>query len=160
MKVQSSDYLSGLKPVLQKLLQALLRQYDYASVLAADVDAKDYSVSARGMNVSENDHFGKRGFVVRVHAGGGYAEYSANALTEEEIPAVLQCIDQELQNAAAFQRYETPKAADEPLSFERSTDYEINPKDLGDAAILEKMTTDDFDAMMEEAISIQPLSEE
>ena len=140
MKVQSSDYLSDLKPVLQKLLQALLRQYDYASVLAADVDAKDYSVSARGMNVSENDHFGKRGFVVRVHAGSGYVEYSANALTEEEIPAVLRCIDQELQNAAAFQRYETPKASDEPLSFERSTDYEIDPKDLGDAAILEKMT--------------------
>ena len=72
MQVKSSAYLASLKPLCRKLLDACLGEYAYASVLAADVDAKDYSVSRAGITLSENNRFGKRGFVVRVRTSPMY----------------------------------------------------------------------------------------
>ncbi|MBP5224428.1 MAG: TldD/PmbA family protein [Lachnospiraceae bacterium] len=139
MNVQSGAWLQTMRPVLQQLLARLLERYAYASVLASDVDAKDYSVSARGTSIAENNTFGKRGFVVRVHENGGYAEYSANSLDASGIPEVLERIESELKGAGAFARYETPVSADEPLTFVKSTSYEKDPKALGDEAVVTRL---------------------
>ena len=139
MKVESSPYLTGLKPVLKRLTDTLLEKYAYASVLAADVDAKDYSVSARGTSIAENGRFGRRGFVVRVYDQGGYAEYSANALDEASIPGILSHIEEELKKSAAFSRVRTPLLQDEPLSFVKSTEYAKDPETLGDEGIIAKL---------------------
>ncbi|MBQ9911370.1 MAG: TldD/PmbA family protein [Lachnospiraceae bacterium] len=139
MNVQSGLWIAAMRPVLKQLLDSLLQRYTYASVLASDVDAKDYSVSARGTSIAENDRFGKRGFVVRVYENGGYAEYSANALDEDGIPVVMEHIARELRSAERFQKYETPVSADEPLTFVKSTSFETDPKALGDEAILTRL---------------------
>ena len=97
MQVNSSAYLASQKPLYQALLDACLEKYSYASVLAADVDAKDYSVSRAGINLSENNRFGKRGFVVRVYEGEGYAEYSGNELSEDKISEVLAELERSIR---------------------------------------------------------------
>ena len=141
MQVNSSVYLAAMKPLYQKLLNACLAKYSYASVLAADVDARDYSVSRAGISVSENNRFGKRGFVVRVYTGEGYAEYSGNELSEEKIPEVLDELDRSISRAAEhFTRYQTAVSADEPLQFVKSTEYAVDPHELGDEAILGRLS--------------------
>ena len=141
MQVKSSAYLASLKPLCRKLLDACLGEYAYASVLAADVDAKDYSVSRAGITLSENNRFGKRGFVVRVYAGEGYAEYSGNELSEEKIPEILAELSRSIRKAAEhFERYQTAVSADEPLQFTKSTEYAVDPHELGDEAILDRLS--------------------
>ena len=100
MQVKSSAYLASMKPLYRKLLDACLAEYGYASVLAADVEAKDYSVSRAGISVSENNRFGRRGFVVRVYQGEGYAEYSGNELSEEKISGILAELKRSISKAA------------------------------------------------------------
>ncbi len=141
MQVRSSAYLASMKPLYQKLLKALLDKYSYASILAADVDARDYSVSRSGISVSENNRFGKRGYVVRVYEGKGYAEYSGNELSEEKISEILTELERSISEAAAnFERYQTAVTADEPLQFVKSTEYAVDPHELGDEAILDKLS--------------------
>ena len=107
----------------------------------ADVDAKDYSVSRAGITLSENNRFGKRGFVVRVYAGEGYAEYSGNELSEEKIPEILAELSRSIRKAAEhFERYQTAVSADEPLQFTKSTKYAVDPHELGDEAILDRLS--------------------
>ena len=141
MQVKPSAYLASMKPLYRQLLDACLAQYSYASVLAADVDAKDYSVSRAGISLSENNRFGKRGYVVRVYAGEGYAEYSGNELSEEKIPEVLAELSRSIRKAAEhFERYQTAVSADEPLQFVKSTEYAADPHELGDKAILDRLS--------------------
>ncbi|MBO7363936.1 MAG: TldD/PmbA family protein [Lachnospiraceae bacterium] len=140
MNVLPSAYLTGQKPLFRKLLDALLERYTYASVLAEDADARNYSVSGRGTDISGDTRFGKRGFVVRVYEGSGYAEYSGNLLTEAMIPEILGRIGEELEAAdTRFRRYETPVSADEPLTFQKASEYETDPRALGDAGIIGKL---------------------
>ena len=141
MQVNSSAYLASQKSLYKKLLDACLARYSYASVLAADVDAKDYSVSRAGINLAENNRFGKRGFVVRVYEGEGYAEYSGNELSEEKIPDVLAELERSIRKAAEhFDRFRTAVSADEPLQFAKSTEYAVDPHELGDEAILDRLS--------------------
>ena len=51
MQVSSSTYLTSLRPVLKELLDALLERYEYASVLATDVEMKNYNVSRSGIRI-------------------------------------------------------------------------------------------------------------
>ena len=122
MQVRPSAYLASMKPLYRRLLDALCSRYSYASVLAADVDARDYSVSRAGISVSENNRFGKRGYVVRVYTGSGYAEYSGNELSEEKIPEILAALGRSIAGAdGSFTRLQTAVSADEPLQFVKST---------------------------------------
>ena len=54
MKVNPSVFLMKTKPVLKLLLEKLLEQYDYASILATDSQAKSYSVSRRNVRISQD----------------------------------------------------------------------------------------------------------
>ena len=70
MKVQSSSYLTRLRPVLCELLGRLQERYAYASVLATDVETKSYSVSRSGIRVAEIGFFNERS-VERFESGEG-----------------------------------------------------------------------------------------
>lgn len=63
MKVSSSAFLQGKKPALKELLNKLLSEYEYASILGQDSVAKNYTVSAGG-------HWritGQRAYKARLH---------------------------------------------------------------------------------------------
>lgn len=141
MKVESSKYLKDMKSTFQKLLKELLSKYEYASIIASDVECKNYGVSARGINVSESNEFGKRAFNVRVYDKKGYAEYSSVSLKDSDIPEVLSIIENKLvKSSSKYERLETPVSDDEKVSFDKATDYEIDPSALGDEAIIKKLS--------------------
>jgi len=74
-----SRFLQEHKEALRLLLGRLSREYRYVSILATDVGGTRYQVQKQESSV-EDSFWTERGFVVRVHNGFGYSEYSANRL--------------------------------------------------------------------------------
>jgi len=140
MKVTPSVFLEKTKPVLKQLLQQLLEKYAYASILATDSTAKSYSVSRRNVRISQDGMLTTRGFVVKVSDGSHYAEYSFNQVSAEAIPHILAGVERALSVAAALPEsagantYALP--VEKPTVFVGATEYQIDPVEMGDDAIL------------------------
>lgn len=145
MKVESSPYLQRVKPLLQELLNCLLQKYKYASILATDSKSRIYGVSRRGTVITEDDILNGRGFVARVFDGTGYCEYSFNEISKELIPNIIEKIENELvplKNILPDGIIESEFALlnDEPCHLEYSSDYEVNPWQLGSSEIADFLT--------------------
>ena len=142
MKVNSSEYLRKVKPVLVKLRDRLLQEYPYASILAQDSVTKNYSVSKTSSGISMKP---ERGFVVKVFDGSSYAEYSFNEISEDTIEEIAVHIREDLMPLSDKLPEGVKKScyamlADEPMVFSDSTDYEIDPKEYGDESIMGELT--------------------
>ena len=144
MKVYPSVFLMKTKPVLKLLLEKLLEQYDYASILATDSQAKSYSVSRRNVRISQDGMLTNRGFVVKVSDGGRYGEYSFNHISEEKINEILAGVsralvasNQVVAHGMCENRYSVP--VEEPIVFVGATEYEVDPVEMGDDAILDHL---------------------
>ena len=138
------EIIDRVKPGLQKLVAALRETYPYASVLAVADDSRRWAVSRAGVNIAAGGMGGGTGFVVRVFDGVGCAEYSFNEFSEEDIPAICETLARRLaeQNKAleGFAPLPTPVPADEPAALKKETGWKVNPRELGDEAIVEKIT--------------------
>lgn len=140
MFVSQSMYIQSNRQLFKKLRDKLLESYEYVSILACDAVGKRYSVSKTGINISEDDMFTQRGYVIKVYDRGCYAEYSSNEISEESIEMIVKLVGENLVNLGAdFEKsqYKIPK--DEPISFAKSTEYKIAPEDMGDEAIVAKL---------------------
>ena len=143
--VKSSSYLSEIKPVLIHLRDRLLEEYPYASILATDSEAKQYSVSKTATSIGMIGRWSGRGFVVKVYDGSGYGEYSFNEISEDRIEEILSKIKGELTPMSdhlpeGVARSIYTMLEDEPLVFADSTDYETDPKEYGDERIIRELT--------------------
>ena len=141
MKVQESEFIREKKPLLKKLLGQLLQRYTYASVLAEDSRSKYYSVSRKNMGVGEDDLGTSRGFVVKVSDGKHYGEYSFNQITEEEIDRICRRVEETMEASSRVlpegmgeREFQVPQ--EEETVFCAGTDYETDPEEMGDQAIL------------------------
>lgn len=140
MKVASSQYIKKVKPLLKVLLDSLLKQYEYASILASDSKAMTYSVSKRGTTISEEDFLSGRGFVAKVYDGKSYGEYSFNEITEETIPFITDRINHSLIPLKDFlpegvAESEYSKLSDDAKILNESSEYLESPEELGDDKI-------------------------
>ena len=155
MKVQSSAFLTEKRPLLKQLIQELDARFEYSSVLAADSKAYSYSVSRSGISAGADSTFSERGFVVRVYTEGAYAEYSFNELNEGDIPKIVEKIEGSLvpfkdclpEEVSEFLRARTEEEA---CTLVNSTEYEVHPKELGDQAVLDKLS-----AIREKALGLK-----
>lgn len=143
MKVENSTFITKKKPLLLKLRDMLLQEYDYVSLLAQDSKAKQYAISARGISVSQDDLLTKRGFVIRVLDEKGYGEYACSIIEEDTLSTIVKEIDQGLQALSRLPEglnyMERAKTQQEPFVFEGATEYEIHPDSLGDGQIVSKL---------------------
>lgn len=144
MKVASSAFLLQKKPLLQELISLLQKEYEYVSVLGQDTVSKNYSVSGRGVSVSQNGMLTRKGFVIRVMDEKGYGEYACTEIRPETLPQIAARIRQglkklgELPQGTNFMEKGCP--ADEPAVFAGASEYEIHPESMGDEAILSRLT--------------------
>lgn len=151
-KVEHSAYLLGIKPLLKELIAELEKEYAFVSVLASDSTARAYSVSGRGVSVSEPARLSERGFVVRVCDGSRCGEYSFNEITREGIPEIVQRVRNLAALRAAlqdplcrdigetFSAHSCGIPDEEEVTLDRSTEYETAPWELSDEAILANLT--------------------
>lgn len=144
MKVSSSAFLQGKKPALKELLDKLLSEYEYASILGQDSVAKNYTVSAGGIGASQDNVLTKRGFIVRVMDKNGYGEYSFSDIDESAIDSICISIQEgiaqlnSLPNGVSFMEKGIP--ADEAATLAAASEYELHPSKLGDKEIISRLT--------------------
>ena len=142
--VEGSAFLKAVKPSLKELLGILLDRYEYASILAVDSAAKIYSVTASGINLGDFGMLCNRGFVIKVYENGEYAEYSCNRLDAdikaqaEKIIAEIEALKKAVPDS--IEKLKLRMLEDEPMEFVKSTEYEINPFELGAQSIVDKLT--------------------
>lgn len=140
-QVKTSKYISENRALFEALQKELMAKYGYASVLASDGREQSFRVSRSGINASDDNRFGRTGFCARVYDGKAYAEYAGNSLSETLIPEIVAKIGTDLTRMAKeFDRVPTPLADEESIAFEKSTQYEIHPEELGTQAILDKLS--------------------
>jgi len=103
MSKQFSEYLRSTLPLLEQLIETLKNRYAYCSILGVDSNGKSISVGSHNINVGENS-FAERGFVVRVHNGKNYAEYSFNDINKNNIKNIVDEIEDELLLNARYKK--------------------------------------------------------
>ena len=145
MKVKASKYLHDIKPILLRLRDRLLEEFPYASILATDSQAKQYSVSRTATNIGMVGLWSGRGFVVKVYDGSGYGEYSFNEISEDRVEEIVAKVKGDLIPMSGHlpegvERSVYAMLEDEPLVFADSTEYEIDPAEYGDEKIIRELT--------------------
>ena len=144
MKVAQSDYLQQVKPRLKALLNELLKEYEYASILATDSKEKQYMKNKVSISVGQNPIFNGFGAVVKVYDGKGYGEYSFNEMDEETLAGVVTAIRENLiplsgQLPDGLIPSDYPCVEDETEQFCESTEYEVHPAELGNEKMLARI---------------------
>jgi TldD protein len=92
-----SKFLQQKKPVLKELIKMLSAEYRYVSILGTDTKGKMYSVLRTGVNLNDSS-WGERGFVVRVHNGINYSEFSFNTIDESNVNNIAEEIKSKLKS--------------------------------------------------------------
>ena len=141
MKAEFSSYLNGIAPGLARLI-ALLDDFDYASVLAADSVGFAVRVSQKNMSVENRTMTTERGIVIRLGKDGLYTEYALNRFDpehpEETAAAARRAREAQIAvlRAAGAEIYETGILADEPLTIDAAYDTEETPEGTDQEALL------------------------
>jgi TldD protein len=106
MKVSMSNFLIRQKPILKRIVSILSKKYKYVSILGTDTKGKLYKVQKNSIDFSDSP-WCERGFVIRVHNGVNYSEFSFNEINENNITTLVDEIQfsisstlQKLKNAS------------------------------------------------------------
>lgn len=147
------EKLDIVKPALKNLVSELRKKYAYASVLAVQDDSRAWRINRAGKRIN-NVGLGGSGYVVRVFDEIGCAEYSFNEFSEEKIPEIVKTIDERIARQTAnvpdgIKPLPTPIPSDETATLKKVSGYAIDPRELGDEKILERL-----DAIRNKTLSV------
>ena len=119
-----SPFLDGARETLRSLVRHLSDRFAYVSVLGTDVRATNVRADKNMSSVTEGD--GERGFVVKMHDGSSFFEYSFDFLPDD----VKELADKIAASAAlgetlSARQISVGAIGDEPLvrDFVRETDF-------------------------------------
>jgi len=88
MKVSMSSFLISQKPIMKKIVSLLSENYKYVSILGTDTKGKLYNVQRTGIDLSDS-FWSERGFVIRIHNGVNYSEFSFNEINEDSLTSIV-----------------------------------------------------------------------
>lgn len=120
-----SEFLNQKRGACRALVAELGKTFKYVSILGTDVAAKAYQTDRRSTAVREGA--GERGFVLRMHNGRSFFEYSLGDLTGDPAELAAKIIDKTaVSPALATKMIEAPIPSDEPLvrDFVRESDFD------------------------------------
>lgn len=122
-----SSFLDAQRPYLRALIGALSDSFPYVSVLGTDVCAKQFLVNRNSSSVRDNGMLTQCGFVVKLHDGKCFREYSFDSTElppEELAKKILSAVT--LSPSLEGETIVCPVPADEPLckSFVRESDFD------------------------------------
>lgn len=120
-----STFLDGKRGYLRSLVRRLRSSFAYAGVLGTDVHSRRINVNLRSSSIGE-DNLTECGFVVKLHDGGAFYEYSFDSfdLTPQELAEKITA-SVRLAPALAQNTISCPVPADGELkkSFVRESDF-------------------------------------
>ena len=138
------EKLDIVKPALKNLVSELRKKYAYASVLAVQDDSRAWRINRAGKRINNVGLGGGSGYVVRGFDQIGCAEYSFNEFSEEKIPEIVKTIEERIAHQTAnvpdgIKPLPTPIPSDETATLKKVSGYAIDPRELGDEKILERL---------------------
>lgn len=129
-----SKFLQGERAEIKELVGALLPHYKYVSALATDCRSKRYMVDRATASVTEGTDFvGECGFVIKVHNGKAFGEYSASSIDGDKnvlAEKIVKAID--LDSVGGTIECSLPIDKEKKADFCRESDF----NDYGDKDIL------------------------
>ena len=128
-----STYLDGKRADCAALVHALSRHFQYVSILGTDVSATVYHADRKSSLV--RDGRGECGFVLRMHDGRSFFEYSLDDVSGDPEALAQHILDAvRVEDALCDRMITAPVPSDEPLTrdFCRETDF----ADFSDEALL------------------------
>ena len=145
MKVKISNYLIKEKDTLKKLVDILSKEYKYVSILGVDTVGKSYGVQKTGVNINDS-MWCERGFVVRLHNGSNYSEYSFNNLDRNNLNRLVEEIKEKVKgdlekiNSSNVPISNYPVVNEEEIKKSFYGDVKILPKEVSSKEKIERMT--------------------
>lgn len=140
MRLEISKYLKDVKPLLNKLLEELLKEYEYASILATDSKGKKYRIDKNSIEVADEE-FSERGFLVRIYSNDGYFEYAFDEISEDKITNLLSEIKEAVKIREnlnlSLRKYE--KISSEKTTFSKGSEIKIHPDEMSAEEIINKL---------------------
>ena len=120
-----SAYLDGVRKDCRELVAELGRGFDYVSVLATDVRETTYRADRRMSAVQDGE--GECGFVIKMHDGRAFYEYSCDDISgdKKELAAKITAAVA-TDTALGERRISTAPVKDEPMvrDFVRENDFD------------------------------------
>ena len=120
-----SSYLDGCRAGARELVKELNEYFKYVSILGSDV--KETAYRADRKSSSAQDAGGECGFVIKMHDGKAFFEYSLDDISGDK-KLLAKRVAEDVKTTAALEgRMITATApSDEPLKkdFERETDFD------------------------------------
>ena len=131
-----SSFLNEKRDYLKELVSCLKKHFSYVSVLGTDVKSKRIVVNRNTSSVGE-DSLSECGFVVKMHDGKAFSEYSFDTL-DRSPQALAEKILESVSVSSALATIECPVPRDEKdkRDFIRESDFE----DYSDKALLDYAT--------------------
>lgn len=145
MQVSMSKYLQEKKPLLKEMVSKLSKSFKYVSVLGTDTCGKTYSVYRTGASINDSE-WTERGFVVRVHNGYNYSEYSFNELSKENLDLLVKTIEnkvyEDIKNLkdTSVKMSTYPVIEEEEITDSLFKEVEILPEEVSAEEKIKKMT--------------------
>jgi len=140
-----SAFLDGSRDFLKAVVKELKKDFAYVGILGTDVRSRTIAVNRAGTTVAEGGRLDECGFVMRLHDGKAFYEYSFDKLTSPE--AIVKAAKESLRLSSSLKEktISCPVPKDEKLkkSFSRENDFKDYTneqlvsfaKDLVDAAL-------------------------
>lgn len=143
-KSHFSDSLIQYKPLMKNLLNTLLKEYKYVSILSQESRGKVYRVSKSGISIADSVLLAGKGTVIKVYDNKGFAEYSFNDFDEafiNKIPSIISekllPLDDYISDDINNNEYSFPN--DEKITFSKHTEMLIDPEKMDDNIIIDKL---------------------
>lgn len=140
MKVIMSEFLKSSKPIIKKLVDILTESYSYVSVLGTDTSGKSFRVSKTGINITDC-FLAERGFVIRIHNGTNYSEYSFNEIHEGNLNSIVEEIKTKLNKISehiTINRYKVIE--EEEITGSYIGEVEVDPEKTSSEVIIKTLT--------------------
>ncbi len=140
MKTVGSEFLTRSKPYVRRLIELLSGDYQYVSVLGTDTAGKVYRVGKTGTEVMDA-MLVERGFVVRIHNGVNYSEYSFNEIGEDKLQSIVSDIKEKLHKVSkeidqnAYELIE-----EQELKKQFFSETEVDPESISSEEIIKELT--------------------
>ncbi|WP_234122432.1 TldD/PmbA family protein [Clostridium hydrogenum] len=140
MKVKGSKFLLNSKPIIKELVRMLSEKYKYVSVLGTDTRGKTYSVSKTG-TIVKDVMIAERGFVIRVHNGINYSEYSFNEISEDKLGSIVKEVETKLNKVSKDTKVNSYQIIEEDeIKNSFFGEVENDPEDVSSEEIIKALT--------------------
>lgn len=120
-----STYLNSMRQDCRELVAELGKSFDYVSILGSDVRSAVYRADRKTSMACEGE--GECGFVIKMHKGRSFYEYSCDDITGDKKALAEKIIKAvKISGELTDRQIKAAKVADEPMKedFVRETDFD------------------------------------